>query len=174
MVGKGVTTVWSCELSAEATGGAHCVDVLSTKGGKEVTTTQVLGCHGDRQLVPLRIREGAEKLPEGWEGVVMGELNGQYGGGGLEGGMECARTWTMQSGAPIVTRNGTSTAPTGTATTTMGTGGVGTGGVGETGTSVGDAVNAVASQTGEGAGVRIGVSGGVLVVGAAVAMWFGA
>ncbi|KFY73900.1 hypothetical protein V499_06030 [Pseudogymnoascus sp. VKM F-103] len=159
---KGITTVWSCDLSgAEETGGPHCVDVISTKGGKAVTTTAQLGCHDDRQLVPLRISEGAEKFPEGWEGVLMGELNAQYGGGLEETG--CARTWTMQSGAPIVTRNVTSTAPVATRATTTSVVG--------TGTSV---VDAVASQTGEGKGVRSGVSGRLAAVGAVAAVWFGA
>ncbi|OBT79700.1 hypothetical protein VF21_01392 [Pseudogymnoascus sp. 05NY08] len=159
---KGITTVWSCDLTgAGETAGPHCVDVISTKGGKAVTTTALLGCHDDRQLVPLRISEGAEKFPEGWEGVLMGELNAQYGGG-LEA-TDCARTWTMQSGAPIVTRNETSTAPVATrATTTRETG---------TGTSV---VDVVASQTGEGVGGRVGVEMVVLGFGGAVAVWFGA
>ncbi|OBT82533.1 hypothetical protein VE02_08624 [Pseudogymnoascus sp. 03VT05] len=145
---KGITTAWSCDLTGgEATEGPHCVDVISTEGGKAVTTTALLGCHDDRQLVPLRISEGAEKFPEGWEGVLMGELNAQYGGG-LEA-TDCARTWTMQSGAPIVTRNETSTAPVATrATTTREVG---------TGTSV---VDVVASKTGEGAGGRVGGEGG--------------
>ncbi|OBT43799.1 hypothetical protein VE00_06283 [Pseudogymnoascus sp. WSF 3629] len=158
---KGITTVWSCDLSgAEATGGAQCVDVISTKGGKAVTTTALLGCHDDRQLVPLRISEGAEKFPEGWEGVLMGELNEQYGGGLVETG--CARTWSMQSGAPVVTGNETSTAPMATRATTTERGGTGTsGGV------------VVASQTGEGAGGRVGVEMVVLGLGGAAAVWFG-
>ncbi|KAL5351465.1 hypothetical protein ACLOAV_003324 [Pseudogymnoascus australis] len=164
---KGVATTWSCDLNSKATGRARCVDTISTKGAKAVTTTTALGCHGDRQLVPLRISEGEEKLPEGWEGVLMGELNQAYGGG-LED-KACANTWTMQSSAPTVTGTrvggNATTAATGTTATT------GTGAVEVTGTSLEDAVP---SQTGEGAGGRIGVSGGLLVVGAAAAIWFGA
>ncbi|KFX86609.1 hypothetical protein O988_09473, partial [Pseudogymnoascus sp. VKM F-3808] len=70
----------------------------------------MLGCHDDRQLVPLRIREGAEKLPEGWEKVVMAEMNEAYRGGLTD--TACATTWTRQSGAPTVTRNETIAATT--------------------------------------------------------------
>ncbi|KFY25688.1 hypothetical protein V493_04506, partial [Pseudogymnoascus sp. VKM F-4281 (FW-2241)] len=166
MTKDGATTTWSCDLNgggsaAEATLGPHCVDTIASSGAKEVVNTIMMGCHGDRQLVPLRIQEGAEKFPEGWEAMLMGEMNGAYGGR-LED-MPCAKTWTMQSDAPTVTRNDTMTATE----TTM------TGGAGETGTETSSG-DAVPSETGEGSGVRKGGSGGLLVVGAAAAMWLGA
>ncbi|KFX89263.1 hypothetical protein V490_07140, partial [Pseudogymnoascus sp. VKM F-3557] len=160
----GKTTLWTCDLAGDATLGPHCVDRISTRGaGTSTPTTTLLGCHDDRQLVPLRIREGADKLPEGWEKVVMAEMNEAYRGGLTD--TACATTWTRQSGAPTVTRNETLAATTG-ATKASGQ-------VKETGTrtSGGDGV---ASQTSEGAGVRKEVGAGLLVVGAAAAAWFGA
>lgn len=159
---EGVTTEWNCDLSAVKTMGPHCVDRFSSSEGEETTRTTMLGCHGDRGLVALSIGKGAEKLPEGWEGGIMAELNEAYGGG-LEMEAGCAKTWTMQSGAPTVT--GAKFGENAPTTTT-------TGGVGESGTRAAGVV--VASETGEGAGERTGASGGLLVVGAAAAMWFGA
>lgn len=106
---KDVTTVWSCERWRRRWARIAWI-LLRVPELRRVVTMMLLECNLDRRLVPLRGRAGAGagKLPEGYMRATAADLNGAYSGR-LGEGKGCAKTWTVSSGAPIVTRNVTTT-----------------------------------------------------------------